>query len=87
MIARSFPFRSIRFLSVALLACGIVMCSSATRERAWGQEPAKPAVLEPLDQAAVDRAVQYGVQYLKRSQQPQGHWGAGKEPGVEEDGP
>lgn len=43
---------------------------------------AQPAAAQPADQAAVDRAVERGVEFLKRTQNPGGSWGAGTGPGA-----
>jgi hypothetical protein len=61
-----------------LLLVALFLLVVATPDRAAAQPPAQP--LAPLDQDAVDRAIQVGVQYLRRSQQPQGHWGTGTGP-------
>jgi hypothetical protein len=78
--------RVVRRLWLALLVTGTMMIASPTREKAWGQELPKGAArkameLQPLDQAAVDRAVKQGVDFLRRTQNPQGHWGTGTGPG------
>jgi hypothetical protein len=78
--------RVVRRLWLALLALGTAMIASPTPEQAQGQEPPKGAAkkameLPPLDEAAVDRAVKLGVEFLRRTQNPQGHWGTGTGPG------
>lgn len=78
--------RVVRRSLLTLLAIGMAMIASATPDHASGQEPSKdaakkPMELPPLDQAAVDRAVKQGVEFLRRTQNPQGHWGTGTGPG------
>ena len=85
-----------RGLGFALLAVGASLIASPTSEQALAQDAPKvpapqekpkdkpkemPKGMQPLDQAAVDRAVQQGVEFLRRTQNPQGHWGTGTGPG------
>jgi len=73
-----------RRLCLGLLGICAAMIGSAAPEQALGQElpaAAKPKDLPPLDQGAIDRAVQQGVEFLRRTQNPQGHWGTGTGPG------
>ena len=47
-----------------------------------GQPPeGQPGAGKPADQAAIDQAIDAGVTFLKRSQNPAGHWGTGTGPG------
>ena len=76
---------TIRRCATAILALGLISIAAPSANRASSQQAAKPPdagqAMPPLDPVAVDRAVTLGVQYLKRSQNPQGHWGAGTGPG------
>ena len=53
----------------------------APQEKPKEKPKEMPKGMQPLDQAAVDRAVQQGVEFLRRTQNPQGHWGTGTGPG------
>lgn len=71
---------------LALLAIFTLILSVSPQEPARAEDtPKQPAAKEmprdALDQLAVDRAVQQGVEFLRRTQNPQGHWGTGTGPG------
>jgi hypothetical protein len=67
---------------LALLAIGVLLAAAPPSGPA--QQPPKEVAakgIPPLDQAAVDRSIQMGVEFLRRTQNPQGHWGTGTGPG------
>jgi len=67
---------------LALLAIGTLLIAAPPTGPA--QQPPKEVAakgIPPLDQAMVDRSIQMGVDFLRRTQNPQGHWGTGTGPG------
>jgi hypothetical protein len=67
-----------------MLTMSLLLAVPQPQDRTLGQEPPKaPAAksIAPLDQTVVDRSIQHGVEYLRRNQNPQGHWGTGTGPG------
>ena len=89
------PF-SLRATCLGLLGVALLLIAARPTRPALGQEPLKePAKAPPkepaakekpkdvmsLDQAALDRSIQMGVDFLRRTQNPQGHWGTGTGPG------
>jgi hypothetical protein len=85
MLARRGSISTFISLSpLAILVLGLVLLTTLSAAPAPPQQPELPPaaqVLPPLDPVAVDRAVRQGVDYLRRAQHPDGHWGAGTGPG------
>lgn len=82
MLARRSSSR--RFaMALSTLALGIALLAWSPLDRVSGQQGRadRAGPREPLDPAAVDRAIESGVRFLRQTQNPQGHWGAGTGPG------
>lgn len=80
MFARSIVSSAgIRGAFLGALACGLTLIGSPISENASGQQPVNPQPVR-FDRAAIDRAIQQGVSFLRKSQHPQGHWGDGTGP-------
>ncbi|MCI0701302.1 MAG: hypothetical protein L0241_09510 [Planctomycetia bacterium] len=69
-----------RLLPIAAVGCLLVTPTTA-QPPDRPQPQAQPPAGKPADQAAIDQAIEAGVAYLRRTQNPAGHWGSGTGPG------